>query len=516
MLNRSSRRIDVTGVDHDGVRVKTATDRVLDVTLDGRRVWSFWSLRDTLPEGRDERSITWPGALAGFLDGHTRLSVTDHVSGRELFAQELRFGESEERIAVVNKAGAPVGLDKSGRMSATFDTRSRADVDSLMTAIGTVLELVSDAGVEAFLAYGTLLGAIREGALLGHDSDADLAYVSHHRHPVDVVRESFRLQRRINERGFSTYRYSGAAFRVDVAEGDGVVRGLDVFAGFFDEDRLYLMGEIGADFQRDWIYPLGAALLEGVSFPVPAVPERLLEATYGPSWRVPDPAFRFETDEHTQQRLNGWFRGTAPRRTAWERRYSGQRQLTPRLGPSIMARRLSEEVGEAARVIDVGAGRGADGLWLAKKGLQVVAYDFVPSASMAVQRSARRRNLSLEARHLNLTELRSVLLEGARVSRGPRTQAMLARHVYDATTPLGRDMLLRFASLSLRGGGSLYLEVWTGEGQNLERLEPVALDQVERAIIRRGGEVTSREDIPYRAEGQGKQYSIGRLVAKWA
>ncbi len=50
-----------------------------------------------------------------------------------------------------------------------------------------------------------------------------------------MVRESFRLQRAVQERGFHTYRYSGAAFRIDVKEGDGVVRGLDVFAGFIDE-----------------------------------------------------------------------------------------------------------------------------------------------------------------------------------------------------------------------------------------------------------------------------------------
>ena len=81
------------------------------------------------------------------------------------------------------------------------------------------------------MAYGTLLGAVREKRFLGHDSDADLAYVSEFSNPCDVVRESFRLQRVIHERGFRTYRYSGAAFRVDVVEGDGVVRGLDVFGG---------------------------------------------------------------------------------------------------------------------------------------------------------------------------------------------------------------------------------------------------------------------------------------------
>ena len=53
------------------------------------------------------------------------------------------------------------------------------------------------------------------------------------------------------------------------------------------------MGEIGADFRREWVYPLTTCTLEGHTFPAPAAPERWLEATYGPSWAVPDPAFKF-------------------------------------------------------------------------------------------------------------------------------------------------------------------------------------------------------------------------------
>ena len=68
--------------------------------------------------------------------------------------------------------------------------------------------------------------------MLGHDSDADVGYVSEHEDPVDVVRESFRPPARAGRLGFETSRYSGAAFRVQVAEGDGVIRGLDVFGGF--------------------------------------------------------------------------------------------------------------------------------------------------------------------------------------------------------------------------------------------------------------------------------------------
>ena len=52
-------------------------------------------------------------------------------------------------------------------------------------------------------------GAVREGRLIGHDSDADLGYVSEHTHPVDVVRESFDLQRSLADMGYSISRYSG-------------------------------------------------------------------------------------------------------------------------------------------------------------------------------------------------------------------------------------------------------------------------------------------------------------------
>ena len=46
---------------------------------------------------------------------------------------------------------------------------------------------LEEAGVRPFLAYGTLLGAVRQGDFIGHDSDADLGYVSEHDHPVDAV-----------------------------------------------------------------------------------------------------------------------------------------------------------------------------------------------------------------------------------------------------------------------------------------------------------------------------------------
>ncbi len=506
-------RVSVRRVDGEGIALTGFGDRAIDVLFDGRRVWSFWLERDTRSRLPGLRSIGWPGALRKFLDGHTRLSVTEHVSGLVLFDDEIAFGTSSDRIEVVGRSGAPISLDKSGRISPTFDTRSSEDVLPLLRAISTVLDAIASAGIEPFLAYGTLLGAVREKKFLGHDSDADVAYVSASSSPVDVVRESFRLQRAVHERGFRTYRYSGAAFRIDVVEGDGVVRGLDVFAGFIDDGRLYQMGEIGADFRREWIYPLGTCTLEGHSFPSPAVPERWLEAAYGPSWAVPDPAFKFTTSQRTVKQLTGWFRGTSTNRAAWERTYSGNRGRLPTAKPSPVARKAHRTLRDGGTVIDVGAGRGGDSLWLARQGLTVHAYDYVPSAAQAVQDAADREQLALGVRMLNLDEWRSVLAEGSRMARVEGPRVMIARHVADATNDFGQESLARFASMSLRGGGRLYLDVWTGAGRTPERLRPVPLDRVARLLVEQGARILVTRERPARVGSQ--RSSRGRLVAQW-
>ena len=154
------------------------------------------------------------------------------------------------------------------------------------------------------------------------------------------------------------------------------------------------MGEIGADFQRDWVYPRRTCTLEGQPFPAPAVPERWLEAMYGPAWAVPDPAFQFTTADRTVRQLSGWFRGTSTNRAAWERAYSGARGKLPTGKPSPLARKAASYLSSGGTVIDLGAGRGADSLWLARQGLSVRAYDYVPSAAAGRPAAGRRTRAS--------------------------------------------------------------------------------------------------------------------------
>ncbi len=453
-------RILVRRLDHRGILLVALEDRPLDVCVDGRRVWTFWTLRDTHRVGPlpgPVRRVEWPKPLARHLDGRARITVRDSASPVVLLDREVTLGSGEGRIEVRNAQGVELGIDKSGKLVPTFAGRSDRDITALLDATESVVGALQQAGIEPFLAYGTLLGAVREGQVLGHDSDADLGYVSRFSTPVDVARESFRVQRTLNEHGWDTTRYSGSAFKVLVSPEPGVTIGLDVFGGFLDAGRLYLMGEIGTEFERDWIHPLGSCELGGRPMPVPARPEKLLEATYGPGWRVPDPAFKFTTPPRTVRALEDWFRGTQPGIRHWERR-AGRGSARGFRDPSGLARKAaSAAASRGAEVLDVGAGRGADSLWLAEQGLPVTAYDYVPRALVHAQRRAHNEGLDLAVRHLNLAEWRSVFAEGARLAHDPRPRVVLARHVLDATSATGRESFARLCSMAMRAEGGLLL-----------------------------------------------------------
>jgi hypothetical protein len=512
----------ISGVSDAGVHVASGGDDVVvDVLFDGRRIWSFWTVRDV-----SDGLAPWPSMLKRFLRGRTFLSVVEHVSGDVLLGEEIRLGDQDERIAVVDGQGRPLALDKYNRISTTFDTRDEEQVKPLLDSTEEVLRALHEAGVEAFPAYGTLLGAIREQDLIGHDNDVDLGYISRHRHPLDVIRESFRLQRRLREQGYAVDRYSAAAFKVDVVEADGGVRGLDVFGGYFLDGRLYLMGEIGTPFEEDWIFPLGTCTLAGRTLPAPARPEKLLEATYGPGWKVPDPAFHFATPRTTYRRLNGWFRGGRAMRNEWDRRFSVLREKLPKGAPSALARHVAEQEPDLARLVDVGTGRAADALWFARRGVPTLGLDFAWGAASAVRRVAAEEEVPLELGWMSLTEPRSALAWGARVARFEEAPVLMANHLLDAVDGFGLEEFIRFARMSLSHGGRVYADFYTlgadedryvPEGRS-DWMRPKRVDDVARRLEAAGAVMvrsTQVEATTRRREFAVADRPVTRLVAEW-
>lgn len=525
-------------VDDAGIRVASRDEIVLDVLFDGRRIFSFWVHRDGSPEGDDRYLMAWPKGITEFLHGTTRLVLREHGAEVPILDEDVSLGDGTGRIAVVDHEGRPLALDKSLRRVLTFDTRSPEQVAPLMNAIGQVLDALEAAGTPSFLAYGTLLGAVREGRLLGHDSDADLGYVSRYDHPVDVMRESFRLQAALVAQGYRVSRYSGAAFKVDVEETDGSIRGLDVFGGFLRDGHLHLMGEIRTPFRPEWVWPLGTTTLEGREFAAPADTDRFLTATYGPSWRVPDPAFHFPTPESTHRRFNGWFRGIRENRAVWDRYYSQPRSHQVR--PSRLVRALVEEWGEEppAGFVDLGCGGGSDAAWVARRGVPSVGLDISRRAYRQLADRAAAEGWPVEFLPLNLYELRSALGSAALLAARPGPRVVVARHLVDTLAPRGRRNLWRVADMLTRGGGTLHLEFLAQRGGDgfarTRRVQPVRPPKIAAELTALGATVVERKvlavtwtDPGFTSEpvsGQGEQQpatgpvvpsKICRMVVRW-
>lgn len=534
------RTVGVHGVrvDDSGIWAQARQEAILDVLFDSRRIWSFWLHRDGVRVDRSaggrggEYLVEWPHTLREFLCGSTRVTLRLHDTGATVYDEEVTLAVRGRaapgtRIQVVNAAGRPLALDKSLRRVQTFDTRSRANVEPLIRAIDNVVGTLRRLDVTVFLAYGTLLGAVRNGQLIGHDSDADLGYLSAFDHPVDVARESFRIQRALVEEGYRVTRYSGAAFKVDVIESDGSVRGLDVFGGFLMGGRLHLMGEIRTPFEREWILPLGTTTLEGTVFPAPADTDRFLQATYGAGWRTPDPAFHFATPMSTHRRFNGWFRGIRTQRALWDRVYAADRPRHRR--PSDTASWIARQdllIDSATHFVDLGCGFGVDAWWMAKeRGIPATGLDFVPRAFARVADRSRREQVDAEFLNFNLLELRSVLGVSALIAARPGPRVLQARHLVDAIGPQARRNLWRAASMMLRDGGSLCLQFLTHAGDDgyarANRLRPRNPHVVAGELRSAGATIVSRTMIPVTKRAQVNELTppdpstVCRMVVQW-
>jgi hypothetical protein len=151
-------------------------------------------------------------------------------------------------------------------------------LETLDLAVGAL----SDAGATAWVTYGTLLGLVREGRLLAHDTDIDLAVMagSGGRRIIDaMVRRG--LTHMLEE------RRGGALNKLKFVRGRVVI---DLWF-VFDE------GEVWADYcalmrrsvLRSTHLPVTIEHRElgGMRVPVPRDAEAYLEHLYGRGWRTP-------------------------------------------------------------------------------------------------------------------------------------------------------------------------------------------------------------------------------------
>ncbi|MDQ6527008.1 class I SAM-dependent methyltransferase [Nocardioides sp. LHD-245] len=479
----------VVAVSDDGLLVPSGRQPLV-VEIDGHYVWSLTPLRDGRPAAGGVL-VPWPGALRPHLSGRGRVRVTDAAGLAVLYDDEVGLGTGEGVLAVVDGSGHRLSVDKVGHLARSFAATDEAVRDEILVGTRRAIDdLREHAGVAAYLNYGALLGAVREGRMLAHDSDTDLCYLSAHGSPADIVTESYRITRAMRGRGWRVLRMSGGDVKLLLPLSDGRACHIDVFAAFHVGDTFFQLGNRSGDLPRSAIEPFSTITLHGHEFPAPRDPEAMLAFLYGPHWRTPDPSFKYADPAAGVRRLDGWLRGFRTEMGRWTELYNGPRRAAIPRGPSAFARWVEPQLGDLP-VLDVGAGTGRDALWFARAGRRTGAVDFSRGSLGVIRRRARRWRREVEVDQLILGELRSTLLHGTRLARDPHH--LYARHLVDHLDPAALDQLWLLARMALRpGGGRLFLEFAIEDAGSPGAAAPRVSPEGVRTAIEAAGGVVER------------------------
>ncbi|HET6627365.1 MAG TPA: class I SAM-dependent methyltransferase [Nocardioidaceae bacterium] len=493
--------------DESGISLPARPDHVLDVHFGDRRIFSL------SPKGfrRSDTGVHagWPASLERFLHGHTRLVVREHLSGDVLLDQPLRFGDSTEPVTVEDRQGRPLAVDKFGALARMFSETDRSNAQSLARQIEQLTDDVNAFGVAGFVAFGSLLGAVRNGRLIGHDIDADMAYLSNHSHPADVALESFALERFLSDRGWTIERLRVGLCRALFDDEHGDPQHIDIFVGVHDGNRLMIDRFVWAEVPRDALVPLSTVTLEGVEIAAPGRPDVLLEATYGPTYQVPDPTFSYtHTRAHDRTAL-AWLGNYRLARNRWQRRLGSPSADEVNRSPSELAVRVADGTASTVTVLDVGCGTGEDALWLAERGHHVVGLDYVDASLRRSQAIAERRKLPAEFHRVSLYDMRLTVATGIRLLGQADERVVMSRHLIDVLEIEGRRNFWMLSRTLLLSGGRLYLRFRTAgpSGPRADpRFRPLDPDMIAAEAHARGADVVARDDRPTATE----------MVLSWA
>lgn len=429
----------------------------VDLLFDGRRILSFGP--------RDLRAVPggvrypWPVRLRPYLRGHTDLTLRDHLSGSILFEAPVAFDTTPGRTRVVDRSGMPLAVDKGGNVGPMFEGAREKMLPVLLDTAEQLIAAITEFGAVAFVGYGTLLGAVRNGKVIGHDNDVDLICFSRHPDPVGLLLESLALERFLRQRGWEIDRPRGSFIRVATSQGY-----LDVFHAFHDGERLYIDQFVWADVPVDAIVPAGTIMLEGRAIAAPRDPGRVLAGIYGPEYLTPDPSFKHRPRHELRRATRAWFGNHRYGRKEWREWATVIHPDEPAV--TDLARMVAEQSAPGDTIVDLGCGHGQDSIWLARRGFRVVGTDHVPESAQRLRSSARELHLPLEGWCFSFHGAAKSLMYGALVAAttDPRSLTLIANDLLDVLPVEGRENFWQFARTALLPGGALMVSIRNDPG----------------------------------------------------
>jgi len=172
------------------------------------------------------------------------------------------------------------------------------DSEEIYNRMGQTLAPLADVGLPFFLYAGALLGHVRNGKLIEHDDDIDVAVMLGECTPEEVgpmwreVKLELDLRNLLTEESRVTNR-PVYKFKSDMDFE------IDLFPAWTHESKFSVFPYAAGDMDDGDIVPLISFGQDPLMFPADS--EAFLAHCYGPSWRVPDPLFHLNWKKRKQQ-----------------------------------------------------------------------------------------------------------------------------------------------------------------------------------------------------------------------
>lgn len=236
----------------------------------------------------DEDDLT---LLAAWMSQTSGLYPLLPLAGRlKTPAAVLALQSRLQEIAVAQGLGHFV-ITRHGIQRSYLLTHREAFLDGAQTLIARLEAL----DYQAVLAYGTLLGAVRDGALIPHDDDLDLLMPCRAGDQAGVAAEMTRLAERLRGFGYQVEQLLPQSLNMHVRDTALGVE-LDLFPCWQDATgRLHLHMEKMAirPIDASLLLPPGQVRLHDRAMPAPADPQGFLLERYGAGWTVPNQFFEW-------------------------------------------------------------------------------------------------------------------------------------------------------------------------------------------------------------------------------
>jgi phosphorylcholine metabolism protein LicD len=166
--------------------------------------------------------------------------------------------------------------------------------------LADIYAVADDVGIRPYLMWGTLLGAVREGRLMPHDTDIDLGLSA-----ADYTRKAAFVSGMLRRGYFFTF---DETHKFRLLRRDHVLHAdFDVF--YPADNRMICLcadseGHYGASFPGNSFEQLREIeILDGLRVLIPDPPEAILQTIYGPDWRTPSPGYNSGNDLANRLRI---------------------------------------------------------------------------------------------------------------------------------------------------------------------------------------------------------------------